>query len=477
MTMPLEAQRIAEPFNIEVEQQLLGALLMHRAGMERVVSFLRDEHFSEPVHQRVYQLCQLLWERDRQITVMALSTLISAEQNDMWSEIGGRSYIARLAGAATGTDTITEYARDVVDLWRRRELLATIDASYGSITDMAMPFDAVTDVIEETCATLRQEGQKRLTARYVSDIAPDALNALMAAKQRQGGLNGLSTGLADLDKMVGGLAGGDMIVIAGRPSMGKSSLALFMARAVAEEGRGVCYISPEMTCQEFAFRLASIEADLGGHHIEYSAMRRGALDAEQEAHAIKAIERTKRYPLLIEEAGDISVSGIRAIVKKTARQFDRDGTPLSLIVIDHMGLIQVPKAEGRYEKLTYISGQMKALAKLFNVPVIALSQLSRQVEQRDDKRPHLADLRESGAIEQDADLVLFPYRHEYYLEREKPDFKSVTAQADWEADALKHRNICDIAIAKHRNGPIGNVKVFCDVSINAFGNISRADWK
>jgi replicative DNA helicase len=240
--------------------------------------------------------------------------------------------------------------------------------------------------------------------------------------------------------------------------------------------RGVVYVTPEMTDKELCIRILADEALRHGERIEYAALKRGDFGDASRRILAECSDAVKRAPLLVEEAGNITIPMIRGLVKRAEREFERNGTPLGLIVVDHMGLVTVPGARTEFDKVSFISAQMKQLAKTFHVPVLALSQLSRQVESRDDKRPQLSDLRQSGNIEQDADIVLFPYRAEYYLERSKPEkFKSNEAQADWEADLERARNVCDLAIAKQRNGPVGHVRLFCDMGASAFRNANQDD--
>jgi replicative DNA helicase len=469
-------QRI-QPHNIMLEQQVLGAVMARPENMERVTGLLRVEHFFAPEHQRIFGYCQLLFDRDRTVSPVSVSAYISAEEADAWEPIGGRAYIARLCGAATTTAYVREQAQDLIEYWRRREMMAAIDEVYPALHDMALPFEQSANVIEEASATLRIEGQARPTVMSIGDAVSSALNKAEEASRRGTGLVGLSTGLRDLDFKLGGLAAGDMIVIAGRPSMGKSTLALNIARNVAVNGHGVLYVTPEMTCEEFGFRILSDHCFAAGERIEYSDIRKGLTTPAQRAALDRAGDETQSLPFILEESGNITVPMIRGVARKTQRMMERKGTPLSMIVVDHMGLVTVPGAHSEFDKATYVSGQMKQLAKAFGVPVLAVSQLSRQVESRDDKRPHLSDLRQSGAIEQDADVVIFPYRHEYYLERSKPErFTSSAAQADWEAEADIHRNVCEAIIAKQRNGPIGSVRLFCDVAANAFRDMARGGF-
>lgn len=473
------SNEIAVPHSIQLEQQVLGAVMASPQNIERVIGFLRPEHFFEPAHARIYEYCALLFERDRSISPVSVASYVNEQEAKEWEEIGGRAYIARLCTAATTTAYVREQAEGLVDYWRRREFMAAIDATYPMIMDMAQPFEGAADIIEETAASLRLAGARKPTVSMIGKAVDAAIESAEKAAQRGTGLIGIATGLSDLDRKTGGMGEGDMIVIAGRPSMGKTALALNIAWNVArneEEPRGVAYISPEMTDTQLGIRVLADEAERIGKRFEYAEFKKGNFGDATRATIREVANIVRSRPFMIEEAGDITIPAIRGVVKKAARQFERDGAPLGLIVIDHMGLVSVPGAKGEFERVSYISGQMKQLAKSFGVPVLALSQLSRQVEARDDKRPQLSDLRQSGNIEQDADIVLFPYRHEYYLERGRPEtFKTTEAQADYEAELSTWRGICDVAIAKQRNGPIGRVRLYCDMGASAFRDFEKRD--
>ena len=463
------------PFNVEVEQILLGSILMRGENIESVVSLLRPDHFFEPIHTRIYEVCQVLFERDRTVSPVTVSAYLSDAEVASWSSIGGRGYLARLA-AAGGTQggKISEQARDVIEYWRRRQLASAIEEIAPAIHNLATPFEQVVDYLEDVSGDMRIEGASKPSRLAIARAATQAMESAERASQRTDGLTGLSCGIADVDRKLGGLNAGDMIVLAGRPSMGKTSVALNFARSVAQQGRGVLFVSIEMTAEQLAYRMLSDQAFDQGHVIPYDDIRRGKLDMVNREALKDASDALNDLPIEIDESPDVTMPGLRAICRKAARHFERKGTPLGLIVLDHMGLVSAPRIENSVARLTYISGESKKIAKHFGVPVLALSQLSRQVESRDDKRPLLSDLRESGAIEQDADVVIFTYRHEYYMERAKPEkFKSDAAAADWHADLHACHNKADLIIAKNRQGPIGTVKMFCDITCGAFRDLGR----
>jgi replicative DNA helicase len=471
------AQEIAVPHSIQLEQQVLGAVMSSPQNIERVIAFLKPEHFFDPVHRRIFEYCSLLFDRDRTISPVAVAAYVNENEASDWQPIGGRAYIARLCTEATTTAYVREQAEVLVDYWRRREFADAIDAAYPMVMDMASPFESAADLIEEASTSLRLAGRRKSTVTFIGDAVAGALARAEEAALRGTGLVGISTGLRDLDRKTGGFVAGDMIVLAGRPSMGKTTLAVNIAWAIATDPgdpRGVAYVSPEMTSEELGYRIVADEAERRGERIEYAKLKRGEFGDATRRIIHQCMETINSAPFFIEQAGDITFPAIRAAVKKLAREFERRGTPLGLIVLDHMGLISVPGAKGEFERVSYISNQTKQLAKSFEVPVLALSQLSRQVEARDDKRPQLSDLRQSGNIEQDADIVLFPYRHEYYLERGKPKkFKSNEAEADFEAEIVNWRNLAELDIAKQRNGPIGRVELYADMGASAFRDIDR----
>ena len=457
--------------NIELEQYFLGAVLTDPLAIEKVGSLVKPEYFSEGVHRRIWEICLELFDHDRTVTGVTVSAFIADEEAADWEEIGGRGYVARLCGAAIGSIGVEEQARDLIAWWQRRELQAVAGEAASMAANQSIPFDQITDMVEETTGELRQVGTRRRSLLSIDEAMEGAFQRAEAAHSDGTGIIGIATGLKDLDRMLGGLGAGDMIVIAGRPSMGKSTLALNITRNVVKQGIGVYYASPEMTAQEFGYRIMSDEA-YERCRVAYSDFRQGKYGVDEYRAMQAARASLKGVPLRIEERAGASIPFLRAGVKRAAREFERAGTPLGMIVVDHIGLLTGPKSSGRYEMLTYISAEQKRLAKDFGVPVLALSQLSRQVEQRDDKRPQLSDLRESGAIEQDADVVIFPYRHDYYLERDKPStFKTAEAEADYEAELHSHRNKADLIIAKQRNGPIGTVKAYCNVASSSFRDL------
>lgn len=460
--------------NIELEQMVLGTILCHPEAVSMVAGTLKPEYFADPVHERIYSLCLDIFERDKTCSALTVASHVSEEEAQAWASFGGRGYLARLAGASIGVPMLREQSRDLIDWWRRRELQAAARQADYTATNMSTPFDGIVDMLEEATGELRQVGQKRVTMRSIGQAMDRAFERAEAAHTSGTGITGLSTGLKDLDAMLGGLGAGDMIVIAGRPSMGKSTLALDIARHVALDSQGVFYASPEMTAEEFGYRIMTDHAFDLGEAIAYSSFRQGKYGVDEYQAMQRARNALRDIPLRIEEKAGASIPFIRAGVKRAARDFERVGTPLSMIVVDHMGLLQAPRSVSRYEMLTYFSAEMKRMAKDFEVPVLAISQLSRQVEQRDNKRPKLSDLRESGAIEQDADVVIFPYRHEYYLERDKPDFSSPAAEADWEAEFAQHKNKAEIIIDKQRNGPIGSVTVYCNMATSSFRDFGRS---
>jgi replicative DNA helicase len=462
------------PHNLEIEQSLLGAILLNGESMEAVISFLRPEHFFAPEHARIYELCEVLFERDRTVSPLTVSAYLSESEAESWNAIGGRSYLARLAAIGGLVGSIRETSRDVIEYWRRRQMLAAIEESIPAIGNIAVPFDEVVDYIEDVSGDMRMEGSSRPSRVSIARAAANAMESAEDASQRVDGLRGSSTGILDLDRKLGGMDAGQMIVIAGRPSMGKTTLALGIARRVAMQGRGVLYGSIEMTAEQLAYRILSDQAFDMGYVIPYDDIKRGRLDLVNRPALADARSRLSDLPLEIDESSEISMPGFRATCRKAARNFERKGTPLGLIVLDHMGLVSAPRIDNMVARMTYISGEMKKLAKHFGVPVLALSQLSRQVESRDDKRPVLSDLRESGAIEQDADVVIFTYRHEYYMSRSKPEkFKTDAAAADWHADLHACHNAADLIVAKNRQGPTGSVKTFCDITCGVFRDMGH----
>jgi replicative DNA helicase len=471
------------PHNIEAEQALLGAILVNNEALYRVSDFLEPEHFFEPIHRGIFQISRDLIRAGKIATPVTLKTFVDAS-----IDIGGMTvgqYLARLAAEATTIINAEDYGRTVYDLHIRRSLIQVgedmVNVAYDAPVDFS-PKLQIEDA-ERRLYDLAESGRYDGGFQRFANALTTAIDMAAHAFQRDGKLSGIATGLDDLDRMMGGLQPSDLIVLAGRPGMGKTSLATNLAYYVAKAWQGevkadghqttvnggiVGFFSLEMSAEQLATRIISEQTEIPSNQI-----RRGNI-SESDFEKIKdySIE-LQNLPLFVDETGGISVAQLAARARRLKRQ-----RGLDLIVIDYLQLLSGSTKrsnENRVQEITEITTKLKALAMELNTPVIALSQLSRQVESRDDKHPQLSDLRESGSIEQDADVVLFVYREEYYHVMRKPLESDREKFAQWLADADKVSGKAEVIIAKQRHGPTGTVELQFDGAITKFSNLAASD--
>ena len=471
------------PHNIEAEQALLGAILVNNEAFYRVSDFLNPEHLFEPIHQKIYQLSRDLIRVGKIATPVTLKTFLDGN-----IDIGGLNvsqYLARLAAEATTIINAEDYGRTVYDLAIRRALITVGEDMVNVAFDAPVDF-APRDQIEEAERKLYELAE---TGRYdggfqrFAQALTTAVDMAAHAYQRDGKLSGLATGLDDLDRMMGGLQPSDLIILAGRPGMGKTSLATNIGYNVAKAWRGevkpdghqitvnggiVGFFSLEMSAEQLATRIISEQTEIPSNLI-----RRGSI-TESDFEKIKdySIE-LQNLPLYVDETGGLSVAQLAARARRLKRQ-----RGLDLMVIDYLQLLSGStkrSSENRVQEITEITTKLKALAKELNVPILALSQLSRQVESRDDKRPQLSDLRESGSIEQDADVVLFVFREEYYHKMRKPLESDREKFAQWMADGEKFEGKAEVIIGKQRHGPTGTVELQFEGAVTRFSSLARVD--
>jgi replicative DNA helicase len=465
------------PHNIEAEQALLGAILINNEAFYRVSDFLEPKHFLIKIHQDIFEVAARLIRHGKVATPVTLKTFLPADQDIEGLTVN--QYLARLVAEATTIINAEDYGRVVYDLSVRRALIEIGD----DIVNFA--YDAP---VESTPSTHIENAERKLyevaeTGRYDTGFQPfaraltTAVDMTAAAYQRDGKLSGLATGLKDLDSKMGGLQPSDLIVLAGRPGMGKTALATNIAYNVAKAWNGkqradghmetvnggiVGFFSLEMSAEQLATRIIAEQTGISS-----SRMRRGDIDDSLfEVIKDKVIE-IQHLPLFIDETGGVSVGQLAARARRLKRQ-----RGLDLMVIDYIQLMQGSTRramEGRVHEVTEITTSLKALAKELNVPILALSQLSRQVENREDKHPQLSDLRESGSIEQDADVVLFVYREEYYLTNKEPRPGTAEYQK-WQADMDAVHAKAEVIIGKQRHGPTATVQLHFDAEVTRFAD-------
>ncbi len=468
------------PHNIEVEQALLAALFQTGAAYDAAAGILAPEHFFFPLHGRIYEALGRMIERGEKPSPVALRDAFAGDP--AYAEAGGAGYLVAITQALVTSRNAGHYARQIRDLWQRRRLIQACEAAIagalqGSVEPRAAALIGAAEAALSDITAAAAEGAAAIDA---GSAAAAAIAEAEAAYRGEGRLTGVTTGLADLDRILGGLQAGHLDILAGRPSMGKTLLADSMALAAARsfarqgEGRAVLIFSLEMSATELATR--RLAARTG---IAIERLRRGALTAADFAVLEAARQELAALPLLTDDAAGLSLGEIRARARLQARR--RPG--LGLVVVDHLGLIEASgeaRRQGETAALTEISKGLKRLARELQVPVLALSQLNREVERRDDKRPLLADLRQSGSIEQDADVVMLIYREEYYLSRSEPAQRAEETEAnfakrtaEWSARLKACRNTVDILIAKHRNGAIGTVHAYFDGAHGRFANLKE----
>src|ERR1700716_58303 len=474
------------PHNIEAEQALLGAILVNNDAFYRVSDFLEPKHFFEPIHQTIYETAGSLIRMGKIATPVTLKTFVPAE-----TDIGGMTvgqylprlahYLPRLAAEATTIINAQDYGRTVYELALRRDLIRIgedmVNVAFESPVDFA-PRAQIEDA-ERRLYELAESGRYDGGFQRFAQALAVAVDMAAKAFQRDGKLSGIATGLRDLDTKMGGLQSSDLIIVAGRPGMGKTALATNIAYNVARAHRAevqadgtmksvnggiVGFFSCEMSAEQLATRILAEQTSISS-----SSIRRGGItEADFEKIRDYSIE-LQSLPLYVDETGGLSISQLTARARRLKRQ-----KGLDLIVVDYIQLLQGSGKRGndnRVQEVTEITTSLKALAKELNVPIIALSQLSRQVESRDDKRPQLSDLRESGSIEQDADVVMFVFREEYYLKNKEPRI-GTEEHFKWQAEMEAVHAKAEVIIGKQRHGPTGTVPLHFEANVTRFSDLA-----
>jgi replicative DNA helicase len=473
------------PSNLQAEQALLGALLANNRAYERVSDFLIPEHFVDAVHGRIFQAIARRVEAGQLADAVTLKA--EFEHSGVLDEVGGTSYLAQLLTAMVGIINAGEYGRAIYDAWLRRQLIdlgeQVVNHAFGA--DPEIDGKQQIELAESELFKLATQGGSDGGFVTFEKALAEAILGAERAFQRSGHVSGLSSGLRDLDKKTGGMHPSDLMILAGRPGMGKTALATKMAfgaaRALLAEARqadpnavpkgSVAVFSLEMSAEQLATRLLAEEARVSGDRI-----RRGEISNRDFDRFVQVSRELASLPLHIDDTPAITLSALRTRCRRLKRT-----KGLNLIVVDYLQLMR-PSAgtrpESRVQEISQITQGLKAIAKELAVPVLALSQLSRAVESREDKRPQLSDLRESGTIEQDADMVLFVYRDEYYLQQRVPkqiafesEDKFQSALEKWQRDMEQVHNKAEVLIEKQRHGPTGTVQLFFEGEFTRFADL------
>ena len=483
-----EAQGRTLPANIEAEAAFLGAVLIDNKVIEELSTQLRPEHFFEPVHQRIYERIAKLLERNAVASPVTLKPYF--EGDEALKQLGGTTYLAQLTQDGQGLLAVRELATQIYDLALLRELVSVgrtlVEGALDTSEDVA-PMDQ----IAQAEADLFRVAEGATSENQASDFRSAALAALKmaeAAMNSGGGLSGKTTGLEVIDEKTAGLHNSDLIILAGRPGMGKSSLAMNIAYNCAEEhlkyqqeggpfnyGAPAAFFSLEMSADQLATRILAEQAEISSENL-----RSGKITRDEFQKLSFASQRLADLPLYIDDTPALTIAALRTRARRLKRRHD-----IGLIVVDYLQLLQGSGRanDNRVNEISEISRGLKTLAKELDVPVIALSQLSRAVEQREDKRPMLSDLRESGSIEQDADMVWFIYRADYYHEAIRPDFPTADSSPEvqekyriWEERYLELKNKATLMVAKQRHGSTGNVPLHFQSEITKFTSPNKRDY-
>jgi replicative DNA helicase len=464
------------PYDVEVEQALLGAILVDNQAIERVLSIVKPEHFYDPLHQRVFETMSVAFERGSYVlTPLTLHAAMKADPGLI--EVGGHAYLSGLAQAAPAMPNVRDFANIIHDLFVRRSLIHIgediVNQAYEAPREKPPKVQ-----IEEAEKALYRVSE---TSKYgdgpleFSESLRRAVEIAERAQQRGGRISGVTSGFADIDALLGGLQPSDLLILAGRPGMGKSSLCLNIAfnsartylqdtQAGEEIPRGmpVLFFTPEMAAQQLSARILSEQTE-----IDMSKIRNGRFSDSEWERFVLTMQELSTLPLYVDDSGGISIAQIAARARRMKREKN-----IGLVVVDYLQLVEpTRRQDNRVQEVTEVTKGLKTLAKELNVPVLAAAQLSRGVDARDDKRPVLSDLRESGSIEQDADVVMFVYREEYYLKSREPE-AGTPEHTKWLTKLENAHRRAEVIVEKHRHGATRSIDLYFDERFTRFSSIT-----
>ena len=458
------------PSNIEAEQALIGSVLVNNDIIDEISNIINSAKFFDPIHKKIYEVIENLNNKGMIANPITLKNYF--ENDNGLNEVGGVDYLVKLTRFSSSIKQAIDYAKVIHESHIKRELISISEKisedSHDDKNDKTG--ENIIEEAEQFLYQLAERGNFSQSYMKFNQAIDQTIEMATQAMQSDQGIVGVPTGLTDLDEKLGGLHKSDLVIIAGRPSMGKTALATNIAYNAAKqiqknsEKSSVAFFSLEMSSEQLSTRILSEQS-----RIKSNDIRRGKASEEQLNKYIEVSRNIYDLPLYIDETPAISISALSNRARRLKRLFG-----LNLIVVDYIQLMRTnsKKNEGRVQEISEITQGLKALAKELSVPVLALSQLSRAVEQRDDKIPQLSDLRESGSIEQDADVVMFVYREEYYLEKKQPKLGSIE-HAEWQSKMNDINGLADIIIGKQRHGPTGNIQVEFEGMYTRFKDLSK----
>ena len=440
------------PNNIEAEQSVIGSILVTNEIFDEINTIISNTNFYDPMHQKIFNAIESMIYKGMLANPITLKNYFEHEKD----ELNIPEYLVKITKFSTSVRQAIEYSKIIYDMFVRRELIKISEQIIDNAKDSDLDNNGqnIIENSEKLLYDLAEKGTFNSSLIKFDDAMKQTIEMASAAYKNEGGIVGVPTGLRDLDDKLGGLHQSDLIIIAGRPSMGKTSLATNIAfnaaKNIQESGTksSVAFFSLEMSSEQLSTRIISEQARIGSNDI-----RRGRISDEQFDQFLETSKNISELPLFIDETPAISIASMSNRARRIKRLHGLD-----LIVVDYIQLMKglLNNKDGRVQEISQITQGLKAIAKELGVPVVALSQLSRQVEQRDDHKPQLADLRESGSIEQDADVVMFVYREGYYLQRKEPR-EATVEHAEWQAKMNEVAHLAEIIIGKQRHGPIGKV--------------------
>ena len=440
------------PNNIEAEQAVIGSILVSNDIFDEINTILSSINFYDPMHQKIFEAIESLVYKGMLANPITLKNYFENEKDDL----NVPEYLVKITKFSTSTRQAIEYSKIIYDMFVRRELIKISEQTIDSakLNDLDTNGQSIIESSERLLFDLAEKGSFNSSLVKFDEAMKQTIEMAQAAYKNEEGIVGVPTGLRDLDDKLGGLHQSDLIIIAGRPSMGKTSLATNIAFNAAQKLQesdkksSVAFFSLEMSSEQLSTRIISEQSRISSNDI-----RRGRISDDQFDKFLETSKNISELPLYIDETPAISIAALSNRARRIKRLFGLD-----MIVVDYIQLMRGTtfNKDGRVQEISQITQGLKAIAKELSVPVVALSQLSRQVEQRDDHKPQLADLRESGSIEQDADVVMFVYREGYYLQRKEPR-EATVEHAEWQAKMNEVAHLAQIIIGKQRHGPIGNV--------------------